>query len=64
MSSDEGDAVVKSSVEIAAAYSGSLPPPEWLRQYEQVLPGTVSPWSRERPDLIVGATASPAVATT
>ncbi len=39
MSSDEGDAVVQSSVEMAAAYSGPLPPPEWLRQYEEVLPG-------------------------
>ena len=38
MSSDEGDAVVQSSA-MAAAYSGPLPPPEWLRQYEQVLPG-------------------------
>ena len=39
MSSNEGDAVVQSTVEMAAAYSGPLPPPEWLRQYEQVLPG-------------------------
>lgn len=39
MSSNEGDAVVQSSVEMAAAYSGPLPPPEWLRQYEEVLPG-------------------------
>lgn len=39
MSGNEGDAVVQSSVEMAAAYSGPLPPPEWLRQYEGVLPG-------------------------
>lgn len=39
MSSGEGDDVVQSSVEMAATYSGPLPPPEWFRQYEQVLPG-------------------------
>ena len=39
MSSGEGDAVVQSSSAMAAAYSGPLPPPEWLGQYEQVLPG-------------------------
>ena len=39
MSTNEGDAVVQSSVEVAASYSGPLPPPEWLKQYEEVLPG-------------------------
>lgn len=39
MSSGEGNAVVEGSVEVAASYSGPLPPPEWLRQYEEVLPG-------------------------
>ena len=39
MSSDEGNAVVQGSVELSASYSGPLPPPEWLRQYEEVLPG-------------------------
>lgn len=39
MSSGEDNAVVQGSVEVAASYSGPLPPPEWLRQYEDVLPG-------------------------
>ena len=39
MGSDEGEPVVQASVEVAASYSGPLPPPEWLRQYEAVLPG-------------------------
>ena len=40
MSGDEGDPVAQRSVEMAAAaYSGPLPPPEWFRQYEEVLPG-------------------------
>lgn len=39
MSNDEGDAVVQARAEMAAAYSGPLPPPEWFRQYEGVVPG-------------------------
>lgn len=39
MSGDEGQPVVQVSAEMAAAYSGPLPPPEWFRQYEEVLPG-------------------------
>jgi len=40
MSSDEGEPVVQARAEVAAAaYSGPLPPPEWFRQYEAVVPG-------------------------
>jgi len=35
----EGEPLVTDSLEVAASYSGPLPPPEWLRQYEEVLPG-------------------------
>ena len=39
MSADEGDAVVHQRFEVAASYRGPLPPPDWLAEYEQVLPG-------------------------
>ena len=40
MSNDEGEPVVQARAEMAAAaYSGPLPPPEWFRQYEAVVPG-------------------------
>lgn len=39
MSNAEGEPVVQARAEMAAAYSGPLPPPEWFRQYEEVVPG-------------------------
>lgn len=39
MSNAEGEPVVQARAELAAAYSGPLPPPEWFRQYEEVVPG-------------------------
>ena len=38
MSNAEGDPV-QARAEMAAAYSAPLPPPEWFRQYEEVVPG-------------------------
>ena len=38
MASDSRDDLQR-DVEIAAAYSGPLPPPDWLQAYDDVVPG-------------------------